>query len=267
MEQEKINILHNNTNKSLEIYSILKKKLEEEGFIISTSFSNDASLNICIGGDGAFLQSIQGTDFSQIPFIGINTGTLGFFQEISPHGLDVFIEKLKNKEYSIEQYFLVEGIICTRTSCLELIALNEIVIKGSHSKTIHLNVSVDNNYLEKFSGDGIIVSTPMGSTAYNFSCGGSLVYPTLDVLQLTPLAPINSKAYRSLTSSIIVPNSLMIKVTPEYRDENSILIVVDGQEHKYENIVEIWFRISTMKINILTLGDHNFWTNVKDKFL
>ncbi|WDV47273.1 NAD(+)/NADH kinase [Clostridiaceae bacterium M8S5] len=267
MNAKKINIIHNNTSKSLDIALLLKEKLEEHGFSVSNNYSNDAFLNICIGGDGAFLRAVHSTEFSKIPFIGINTGTLGFFQEISPEDLNSFVEKLKNDDYNIEQFFLVEGTICTRTSCLELIALNEIVIKGYQSKTIHLNVSIENNYLEKFSGDGIIVSTPIGSTAYNFSCGGSLVYPTLDVLQLTPLAPIHSKAYRSLTSSIIVPNSLLIQITPEYRDENSILIVVDGQEYKYENIVEISFKISSMKVNIMTLGNHNFWTNVKDKFL
>ncbi|WP_066504855.1 NAD(+)/NADH kinase [Abyssisolibacter fermentans] len=267
MKTKKINIIHNNTEKSLNITSLLKEKLEHQGFCITDSFSYDAFLNICVGGDGAFLRAIHNFDFTNIPFIGINTGTLGFFQEVSPENLDLLIQKIKNQDYKIEPIFLVEGIICTRTSCIELIAINEIVIKGYHSKTIHLNVSIDNNYLEKFSGDGVIVSTPIGSTAYNFSCGGSLVYPTLDVLQLTPIAPINSKAYRSLTSSIIVPNSLLIQIKPEYRDENSILIVVDGQEHKYENIVEISFKISSMKANILTLGNHSFWTNVKDKFL
>ncbi|MGO1818990.1 MAG: NAD(+)/NADH kinase [Senegalia sp. (in: firmicutes)] len=135
------------------------------------------------------------------------------------------------------------------------------------SRVIHLNISIDNTYLERFSGDGVIVSTPMGSTAYNFSAGGSIVYTTLDVLQLTPLSPINSKVYRSLTTSSIVPSDMEIQIAPEYRDENSLLITVDGNQHRYENITHIIFKLSNMTINLLNIGKKDFWSNVRDKFL
>lgn len=263
----KINIIHNDNSASRKTASVLKKLLNVKGFIIPEIYNYDAILNICIGGDGAFLRTVHNYDFPDIPFIGINTGHLGFFQEISPDNLNNFVDCLSKGNYEIVELYLVEAVVCTRTSCIELVGINEIVIKGIESRVIHLNISIDDTYFERFSGDGVIVSTPMGSTAYNFSSKGSIVYPTLEVLQLTPLAPINSKVYRSLNTSVIVPQIMPIKLNPEYRDENSILIIVDGLQHKYENIVEINLKISNMKICMLTLGKQNFWGNVKDKFL
>ncbi len=267
-DQERIiNIIHNNDSESKSAANELKKKFEANGFIISYSYNYCAELNICIGGDGAFLRAVHNYSFPSTPFIGINTGHLGFFQEVSPDNLDDFIESYINESYIIEEMFLVEALICTRTSCIDLIGINEIVIKGIESKVIHLNVSIADNYLERFSGDGLIVSTPAGSTAYSYSAGGSIIFPTVKVLQITPLAPISSKVYRSLTTSAIVHHNMTIKINPEYRDENSILMVVDGMEYKYDNIVEVNFKLSGMTINKLTLDPHNFWWNLKDKFI
>lgn len=266
-KNKKINIIYNNDNESFNTASLLKEKLTEKGYIVSKKYDYDAILNICVGGDGAFLRSVHSYGFPEIPFVGINTGHLGFFQEICPNNLENFIDALDKQDFTIDSLYLVEASVCTRTSCIELIGVNEIVAKGIESKTIHLNISINDTYLERFSGDGVIISTPMGSSAYNFSAGGSMVYPTLGVLQLTPLAPINSKVYRSLTTSAIVPENMIIKLSPEYRDENSILIVVDGEQHRYENIVEINLKISDMKLQLFNFKKHNFWSNVRDKFL
>ncbi|RKD31465.1 NAD(+)/NADH kinase [Thermohalobacter berrensis] len=266
-ENNTVNIIHNNSDISKKTVALLEKKLTDNGFVVSEQYDYSAWLNICVGGDGAFLQAVHKHNFPDIPFVGINTGHLGFFQEVSPHEIDTFIKKLKSKDYKVEEISLVEGIICTRTSCIELIGVNEIVIKGIESKTIHLDISINDSFLQRLSGDGVIISTPIGSTAYNYSAGGSIVYPYIKALQITPLAPINSSVYRSLNSSVIVPRNMTIKINPEYRFENSILIVVDGKQHKYDNIVEINLKLSDMTINMLTLKDKNFWTKLKDKFL
>src|SRR5699024_7971518 len=110
-------------------------------------------------------------------------------------------------------------------------------------------------------------STPVGSTAYNFSSGGSIVYPSLKTLQITPLSPISSKAYRSLPNSTIVPGDMTIKIKPEYLYQNSILIVNDVVQHTYENIVEIYFTISKMTIFRLVFNKDMYWSNLKSKFL
>lgn len=262
-----INIIYNNDTRSKGTAMILEERLKQYGYIISNEFDYNAELSICIGGDGAFLRAVHKHGFPYIPFVGVNTGHLGFFHEITPEMIDKFVENYSKERYKLEDIYLVEAMVCTRTSCIELIGVNEIVIKGIESKVIHLNVSIDNNHLECFSGDGLIVSTPSGSTAYNLSAGGSIVYPTLKTLQLTPLCPINSKAYRSLLNSAIIPDGMTIKINPEYRDENTVLIVVDGKQLKYDNVVEVTFKLSDMTLRKLTFDSQNFWSKVRDRFI
>ncbi|WIV10451.1 NAD(+)/NADH kinase [Proteiniborus sp. MB09-C3] len=262
-----INIIHNDNIRSKETSELLENKLKQYGYIISSEFDYNAELSICIGGDGAFLRAVHKYNFPYMPFVGVNTGHLGFFHEITPENINKFVENYSKGKYNIEDIYLVEAIVCTRTSCIELIGVNEIVIKGIESKVIHLNVSIDDDHLECFSGDGLIISTPSGSTAYNLSAGGSIVYPTLKTLQLTPLCPINSKAYRSLQNSAIIPDGMAIKINPEYRDENTVLIVVDGNQLKYDNVVEIIIKLSDMTLRKLTFHSQNFWSKVRDRFI
>ncbi|MEW9121062.1 MAG: NAD(+)/NADH kinase [Thermotaleaceae bacterium] len=266
-ENCRINIVSNDRPISKETSRILQEKLEKNGFSISEEFDHNADLIICIGGDGSFLQVLHEYNFPDIPIIGINTGHLGFFQELSPYQLDEFIFRYQKGDYAIQALYPVEALVCTRTSCIEIMGMNEIVIKADKSRTVHLNISLDDSFIEKFSGDGILVATPTGSTAYNYSLRGSIVDPRLNLLQITPIAPINTIAYRSFTSSIIVPKDTAIKIHPEYTFENSILIVTDGMEHKYNEIVEVLLKISKIKINLLRLKNYDFWSKVKEKFL
>lgn len=262
-----INVIANNNPESQKTYRLLVDKLTLKGFVLPEKFDNNAELNICIGGDGAFLRTVHRHKFTNIPFVGINTGHLGFFQEILPENIDIFIEKYMQNNYVIEKIFLVKADICTKDSCFQLYGVNEIVVKGIHSKVVHLEVFIDGNHLEKFCGDGMIISTPVGSTAYNFSSGGSIIYPSLKTLQLTPLSPISSRAYRSLTNSAVIPGELKITIRPEYRYENSILVIVDGIEHRYDNITEINFTIPEKTISRLNFDRNVYWNNLKSKFL
>ena len=262
-----INIISNNDYDSLKTCKLLTHELEKKGFTIPKEYDDNAELNICIGGDGAFLRTVHNHDFPFTPYVGINTGHLGFFQEILPEKIHDFIDSYLNSRYFIEEIFLVEAKICTKTNCINLLGINEIVIKGVESKVVHLEVYIEDNHLEKFSGDGIIVSTPVGSTAYNYSSGGCIVYPTLKTLQLTPLSPISSKAYRSLFNSAIIPGDMTIKIKPEYLYENSILIINDGVQNKYDDINEVCFNMSNTTISRLVFDKDMYWNNLKSKFL
>ena len=262
-----INIISNKNYHSRNTTVKLKEKFENKGFIVSETYSSNAELNICVGGDGGFLRAVHRNKFPTIPFIGINTGHLGFFQEILPENIDDFITKYINKDYKVEEMTLVKAEIVTNQKSYFLTGVNEIVIKGIKSKVVHLEIFIDENHLERFSGDGIIISTPSGSTAYNFSSGGSIVYPSIESLQITPLAPINSKAFRSLLNSAIIPGDLVILVKPELRYENSLLVVNDGMEFKYNNIKRIELKMSENKIYKLNFSKDTYWNNLKSKFL
>ena len=122
-------------------------------------------------------------------------------------------------------------------------------------------------FAERFSGDGILVPTPAGSTAYNYSLGGSIVDPRLNLLQVTPLAPMNTTAYRSFTSSIILPPDLSIRINPEYSGEEGLLIVPDSMEHLHEGVEEIYLEFSSFIVKLLRFENYDFWSKVKSKFL
>lgn len=177
------------------------------------------------------------------------------------------MDQYEKKDYEIEDLKLVKGDIYTKNRVINLTALNEIVLKAQHSKTIHINVFVQRNHVEKFSGDGILVSSPSGSTAYNFSTGGSIVYPTLNVLQMTPISPVFSAAYRSLIHSVIVPGDHVISLVPERRYSNSCLVLVDGNEYSFSNLKRVNLKISKNSIKKLVLNKDSYWDNLKSKFL
>lgn len=262
-----INIISNKNYQSRTTASLLSKKLKSKGFTIKDSYSTNAELNICIGGDGAFLRAVHRNKFPNIPYVGINTGHLGFFQEISPKDMDEFISKYIKKDYEIEKILLVDAKIYTHDTSFLLTGVNEIAIKGIRSKVVHLKVYIDGNHLQNFSGDGIIISTPVGSTAYNFSSGGNIIYPSLRTLQITPLSPINSEAYRSLPNSAIIPGDINISIKPEFKYENSILLINDGIEFRYDNITNIDLKLSDKNVNRLIFDKDIYWNNLKSKFL
>lgn len=262
-----INCMPNNEKYSLEIYDKLKELLEESNFIVSDDYSSDAELNITIGGDGAFLHGVRKSNFSDIPFIGINTGTLGFFPEISPEKLSEFVELYKLGKYKTLDMDIMECVVKCENSIFMTYALNDIAIKRSDMRAIHLTTYVNDNYLETISGDGIIISSTLGSSAYNYSCGGALVYPSLRTLQLTPISPISSKTYKCLNSSVIIPPEFHIKVNPKNDDNYTTVIIADGMVYDFENVMEMEFYTSNRVVKRMTLGDFNYWEVIKEKLL
>lgn len=262
-----INISHNEDELSINTARELKEKLISFGYTVSDTLNEKAELIVSIGGDGKFLNTLREHNFPTIPIVGVNTGHLGFFTEVTPCELDHLITKYMAKDYTIQEVIPIKSTIYTRDTYIETIGINEIVIKGNKSRTIHLNIYVDDNLVQRFSGDGILISTSTGSTAYNYSAGGSIVDPSLNVLQITPLAPINTNAYRSFTSSIILHCDSTIKIVPEYRFEDSLIVVSDGEEHRYKGIIKIDTKLSGRKIKMLRLANFEFWSRVTSKFL
>ena len=263
-----VNITANNTELSLKTKTRLSTMLEKAGFIVSKEFNHHAELTVCIGGDGAFLQTMHEHNFPSMPIIGINTGHLGFFQEISPDKLDDFIFNYTQNMYRLQKLTTVKATVKTEDGATtEHIGLNEIVIRGSHSYSIHLNISIGDSFIERFSGDGILVATPSGSTAYNYSLGGSIVDPRLNLLQVTPIAPMNTTAYRCFTSSILLPSDLSLGVIPENIKDTTIYIDNDGYETRYENVKNIRIEFADKIVQLLRFDTYDFWNKVKTKFL
>jgi len=267
MNKRIISIYTNGTQVSTETRSLLKKKLEASGFFVPKEFSPDSELLVCIGGDGTTLESIHKYGFPKVPIIGINTGHLGFFQEIHPNQLDEFIFNYKEGKYRLQPLATVKAHVHIGEEVHMHRGLNEIVVKGSNAFSAHLNISIGGSFIERFSGDGVLVATPAGSTAYNYSLGGSIVDPRLKLLQVTPIAPMNTTAYRSFTSSILLPCDMSLEIVPEYTKDDSTCIITDGIITHYENVDLIKVEFSETSVNLLRFETYDFWNKVKTKFL
>ncbi len=264
---KKIFICSNKTDLSLTAFTQLKTKLTIAGFTIIEEFDNEVDLLISIGGDGATINALHKYNFPSVPIIGVNTGTLGFFQEINPEQLDEFIENYIENKYRLQPMSTVKATIETETGTFTCKGLNEIVIGGCNPNIVHLNISIDNTFIEKFSGDGIIIATPAGSTAYSYSLGGAIVDPRLKLLQITPVAPMNTTAYRSFTSSLLLPPNLPIYIRPERNRNKFISVTADGFEKEFCNAKEIKVEFAKEVVNLLRFESYEFWNKVKSKFL
>jgi len=267
MNDKVINIAANDDSYTLEIKQKLIDILKDNGYSYCDGFSAEGELNITIGGDGAFLRGVRSSNFSRTPFIGINTGTLGFYPEITPENLESFIMDYKSGNYTVNAVNLIESEIFAAGRTEKIYAINDIILKRKDMKTIHLDVFIASNHLEKISGDGLIISSPLGSSAYNKSAGGSLVYPSLKTLQITPLSPIISNAYRCLSCSIIVPPEFEISIYPERKEDYDVALLADGEIYEYDELEYVHFRTSKKVIKRLSTGTFNYWNVIKEKFL
>lgn len=260
----KIKLYPNKNSDSLFIADILKDELIENGFEIS---EDDIDLGIAIGGDGSFLHMVASNKFNDsISYIGVNNGTLGFLQEIKPTELNLFIDNLKNNNFHKEKLSYEDIKVVTKDEVYYFNSLNETVIRDMNLSTAYLDVTVDNSLLEHFVGDGLMISTPVGSTAYNMSGNGSIIYNGLHTLQITPLAPINNNIYRTISNSVILPENRVIKVIPTNRTKD-IMLLVDGVNHIFRDVSYVEIRISEKKITCLRMEDYDYTTIINDKFL
>lgn len=261
---KKVKIYANNNVKSNNIKRELELKLKKNTYEI---VDDDFDLCIAVGGDGAFLRMMKVVKFYEDAYyIGINTGTLGFAQEVSADDIDGFIEKLNNNDYKVEEVGIEEIVVHHNGGIDKLFAINEITIRDSELNVTKLNIDVDGHNLETFVGDGLLVSTSFGSTAYNLNFGGSVIYNTLHTLQITPIAPFNSKAYRTLLNSVVIPQDSVIDIVP-HEDKRNLIVSVDGENIFYEGVIRIETFVKNRRIKCFREKDYNFIDKVNEKFV
>ena len=180
---------------------------------------------IVLGGDGTLLQAAKSAREADIPILGVNLGTLGYLAEVERASLDEALKQLTEERYTIEEHMMIAGTIGER----RISALNDIVIaRNGPLQLLYLKVSVNDQELAVYRADGIIVSTPTGSTGYNLSAGGPIVAPTTQTILLTPISP-HTLANRSIVLS--PTDRVRVEVT-EGRDGEKLRLVAsfDGSE-------------------------------------
>ncbi len=267
MKKKVISIYSNESSISQYASNLLRTKLESYGFAPTLEFDNEAELLICIGGDGTVLQAMHELVFPDIPLIGINTGHLGFFQELYPQDIDEFLFKYSKGNFTIQPLSTVQATVLVNREKHVFTAMNEIMIRGITRSSTHMNISIGDTFIERFSGDGVLLSTPAGSTAYNYSLGGAIVDPRLNLFQVTPVAPMNTTAYRSFTSSILLPSDLAVVIEPENIKSNITYVIADGFETEFQDIEKITVEYSPTVVRMVRFEGYDFWNKVKTKFL
>lgn len=260
----KLHLFINKKKISEKALAKLEKKFLDSGLEI---VEKDYDLAIAIGGDGAFLKMVKECNFnSNIAYVGINFGTLGFLQEIKIDDIDFFIKEIKNKQYHLDKIGIQETTVYHEGETSKFYSLNEIVIREAHLKVAHMDMFINNDFLERYTGDGILITSSIGSTAYNLSLKGAIVYDTFSTLQITPIAPINTGAYRTICNSVIIPAQKEITLKP-IESGRDLLITIDGENNCYKNVKEIITKIDQKNINLLRLNHYNFPQKINEKLL
>ncbi len=265
---KKIYIFKNSSESSKIAYKNLISVLKKYDYDVLDSYSEDVDLLACIGGDGTFLSFVHKCKFPSAPIIGINTGHLGFFQDALPESIEETIDDIESGIVTIQKIKPVQAIISTPKNEFRRIGINEVLVRGQYSHVSHFTVSIDDTMVQRFSGDGILVSTPVGSTAYNYSLGGALVSPDLDVLQLTPVAPMNTNAYRCFHSSILLSSDKTIHIEGMGRTAGgTIILSFDGRTHEFNNVNHIEVSQSDKEINLIRQKEYDYWRKLSNKLL
>ena len=254
MKIKKVKLFVNDNLKSNKVAREVKEKLEKNKFSI---VDEGYDLAIAIGGDGSFLRMVKNANFNnKCCYVGINAGTLGFAQEVSALEIDQFIDTLKRGDFKVEDIGVCDVVIKTKKKEIRHCSMNEIVVRDEALNTAEFEVYVQDSLLEDFVGDGLLISTSFGSTAYNLSFGGSIVFNTFHTLQITPVAPLNSKVYKSLSNSLIIPDNMVIRLVPK-RNNGNVIITIDGDNNFYEGVERIETVINKT-VKVIRLKDYNF---------
>lgn len=265
---KKAYIFSNHKQKSNEIYDILEQNLRSLGFELLSEYDESADILFCIGGDGTFLSFVHKYNFPVAPILGINTGHLGFFQEVTQNNLKQILDNIVSGDIKYQSLYPIIANIKTTNNEFTRYGINEIVVRGNFSHVSQYSVSIEDQVIQNFSGDGLLVSTPAGSTAYNYSLGGALVAQDLDVLQITPVAPMNTNAYRCFHSSILLPANKAITIEGIGRSTNGYIILsFDGRTHEFQDVVKTTITKSDKEIRIIRSNTYNYWAKLSSKLV
>ena len=228
----------------------------------SDSNSVSADLLIVLGGDGAILHASRFLGRRQIPILGINLGRLGFLADLQPEDFRQNVEAICRREFQVVNHLMIE-CVHRHTDGLEEchLALNELaVVSGASLRMIEIDLFIDGSKVARFGGDGLIVSTPIGSTAHNLSAGGPVLRQTLDAMVVTPICP------HTLTNRPLVDSADCEFLLTFPNVSEGVAAVIDGQVHtRVSPGDEIVIRRAPVSFQLARLADHSYYRTLHRK--
>lgn len=216
---------------------------------------------ICVGGDGTILDAVEIASDSQVPIIGVNTGRLGFLANVSTDGFKNAFSDLKSGSYTIDKRTLLQ--LESNTDLFRFnYALNDFVLhKKETSSMITVHAFLNGEPLNSYWADGLIISTPTGSSGYSLSCGGPILFPKSSSLVVTPIAPHNLNV-----RPIIIPDDQVLSFEIEGRS-NQFLASLDSRSVTIDQTVQIAIRKADFSINLVRFEGDTFLKTLRNKML
>ena len=245
---------------SQDVFDKIINELEKQGhaWTFFDEMQDDTDMIIVVGGDGTILTVVDKAVEKDIPVVAFNTGRVGFLAELEADAnLPLVISRLASGDYDIEYRCLIEANIEGE----DYLALNEIcVVRGEAFNVIKVHVEDRGEYVASFYGDGVLVCTPTGSTAYSLSAGGPVLAPTLKALLLTPICP-----HSMYSRSTVLPEDCLLTVKASAAKGASV--VVDGVRYvEFSENVEFSVGLSDKKIKFVKLTNGEFYKKLHEKF-
>lgn len=220
----------------------------------------DADFIFSMGGDGTLLESVMQARARQIPILGFNTGRLGFLATVSPATIESSLQRLFDEQYQIEKRVLVS--VSSSEDLFEgyNYALNDFTItKTDTSSMITVHTYLDDEFMNSYWADGLIVSTPTGSTGYSLSCGGPVILPNNRVFVVTPISPHNLNV-----RPMVIPDTSVLKFTVESRS-NNFLISLDSRFRIVDGSIQLTVQKEQFKAKLVKLEGDTFLKTIRTK--
>ena len=228
----------------------------------STKNPPEVDFLLCLGGDGTLISGVRIFSNPSVPVLGVHLGGLGFLAQITPEVLIDKLESVKKEEFKIQDRLVLSAKISNNDN--SFFAVNDFVVQNETSfRVTSLSLYIDNQHVSDYKSDGIIISTPTGSTAYSLSSGGPIVQPDVFSIVITPIAP------HSLTSRpLVLPSDVEVEFRFNEESEDNLKLIVDGQ-----NIIN-FTKDSTVKLSqakhhlrFITFKDYNYYETLKNKMI
>lgn len=261
----KFAIVSRDDERSKNIKAKMKQYLIDFDLIYNTE---DPDLVISVGGDGTFLEAFRRyvSKLNKTAFLGVHTGHLGFYTDWTSNEIEKLVIEIAKTPFHVVEYPLLEVTIRfnDEEKPFTALALNETTIKTVEGSVV-FDVQIRGEHFETFRGDGLCIATPSGSTAYNKALGGGIIHPSLEAIQITEIASINNRVFRTVGSPLILPKHHTCLLSPLRK--NSFIIAIDHITKSYANVKSIQCRVAKERVRFVRYRPFPFWNRVRDSFI
>ncbi|GAB2569679.1 NAD kinase [Gracilibacillus alcaliphilus] len=260
-----IYFFHKNNQETLDKLTPLVEDLKKHGFNIVEK-ADQANIVISFGGDGEFLQAVRKSGFRQnCVYLGItHSDESGLYCDFDIDNYDRMVNSMMTDNIEVREFPIIDVTINDQTSFQ---CLNDVTIRSTIIKTIEIDVLIDDQYFESFRGDGLVVSTPTGSTGYSKSTDGAVIDPKIPCFQVSEVASLNNNRYRTLGSSFILNEDRKLRLEVIQDGNDYPIVGLDNEAHPIQNIHSVSVELSDKRIKTVKLKDNSFWDRVQRTFL